>query len=271
MLIPITLDWMHVAFRRSQENWHGSFRLPVRLVHKALEDRPELFQGSGLPGGVAERAVLIQSRQSMDKRPGGDRTQLCELRRAFILLRETGNHSETGLCRALDVGIFRSIEARVKHHIEVIRMVSRKAQIRHSRLDNLVSKVDGLLNRPAYLALKNLISIAGDLREQCILIVEMTIRRGNRHTSEPRSLVQRKTSRASLSHQAKRRLLETRLQVPVVIFALRLAQDGSFFNGKGPPGTIVNVVYIGLWRGNPGLDRMNLVAVPMKRNPSGNL
>ena len=108
MLISFTLNQMYLSIRRSQENY-TVFRSVVGLIHKALEDRPELFQSSGLPGGVTERAVLIESCQSMHKRPRGDRTQLRELWRAFILLRETNNHSETGLCRAFDFGIFTSI------------------------------------------------------------------------------------------------------------------------------------------------------------------
>jgi hypothetical protein len=167
-----------------------SFRLVVGLIHKALKDRPELFQSSTHAGGSTDRPVVIECRQSMDKCPGGDRTQLCELRRMLILLREAKNHSETGLCRALDVGIFLPIEARVKHHAEVIRMVSRKAQVGHPRLDKLLSKVAGLFNGFAYFTLKKLISIAGNLSEQRIFIVEMAIRRGNRDTGESRGLVQ---------------------------------------------------------------------------------
>ncbi len=126
----------------------------------------------------------------MHKRPGGDRAQLREFRRAFILLREADNHSETGLCRALDFGIFASVKSRLKHHAEVIRVVSCKTQISHSTLDDLFSKVAGLFNGFAYFALKKLISIAGDLCEQRVFIVEVTIRCGNRNTGESRGLIQ---------------------------------------------------------------------------------
>src|SRR5580704_12556462 len=189
MLMSFTLNQMNGPTLWMQGNFEGSFRSFVGAIHKAFEDRPELFQSSAHAGGGTERAGVIECRQSMDKRPGGDRTQFCELLRSFILLRETKHHSETGLCRALDVGIFRSIEAGVKHHAEVIRMVSREAQIGHSRLDKLVSKVASPFNGFEYFALKKLISIAGDLCEQRIFIVEMTIRRGNRDTGEPRGLV----------------------------------------------------------------------------------
>ena len=58
------------------------------------------------------------------------------------------------------------------------------------RSNYLVSKAAALFNGSAYFALKKLISIAGDLCEQRIFIVEMTIRRSNRDTGEPRGFVQ---------------------------------------------------------------------------------
>ncbi len=161
MLISFTLNQMDGTARRMQENFAGSFRSVVGLIRKTLEDRPELFQSSVLARGGTERAIVIECCQSMYKRPGGDCTQFREFLRTFILLRETKNHSETGLCRALDVGIFRSIKARVKHYIEIVRMVSREAQIGHSGIDKLVSKVVSLFNGIVYFTLKQLISIAG--------------------------------------------------------------------------------------------------------------
>ncbi len=165
-------------------------RLVVGLIHEALEDRPELFRSLGLPCGGTERAIVIEPCQSMDKRPGGDSTHLCQSRRAFIPPRQIENHTQTGLYRAFDLGILRSIEAGLKHHTEVIRMVSREAQISHSGLNNLVSKAAALFNGLVYFALKKLISIAGNLSEQRVLIVKVTIRGGNRDTGEPRGLTQ---------------------------------------------------------------------------------
>src|SRR5580704_15528669 len=68
------------------------FRLLVRLIHKALEDRPLLFWSPALPCGSTERAIVIEACQSMDKRPGRDSTHLCQFQRALILLRQIENH-----------------------------------------------------------------------------------------------------------------------------------------------------------------------------------
>jgi hypothetical protein len=42
------------------EIFTGPFRSVIGLIHKALEDRPELFQSSGFAGGGTERAVVIE-------------------------------------------------------------------------------------------------------------------------------------------------------------------------------------------------------------------
>ena len=96
----------------------------------------------------------MEGRQSMDKRPRGDSAQVSRFRRAFKLLGETYNDSETGPRRSLDLGIFASIEAGLKHDGKVIRMISRKAQIRHSGLDKLVPQTVRLFDGLVYLALQ---------------------------------------------------------------------------------------------------------------------
>lgn len=96
----------------------------------------------------------MEGRQSMDKCPRGDSAQVSRFGRAFKLLGETYNDSKTGPRRSLDLGIFASIEAGLKHYGKIIRVISRKAQISHSGLDKLLPQIVRLFNRLMYFALQ---------------------------------------------------------------------------------------------------------------------